>query len=210
MSQSAYAGITVTPDMLDAVLVCNSQGQWFRFRFWEDRVFIMDRRQEYMNYADYDSGWHDSPEEMEELHEKYSLLYGVTAPRNAKKVTLTKAIWAKLYYRAADRSRDYTTGGGKNHVTGEKERKRNLDGRRYKVLVGESNMHLQDQALVVHRELLKFQQIIGRETISEAEVRTCMEAAAKNKILKTKQDPFRIFQYYRGALIKANKLEMFN
>ena len=168
----------------------------------------MDRNQEYTNYADFDSGYNDN--DCEELHEKYVLLYGMQAPRNAKKVTLTKAIWAKLYYRAADRTRDYTTGGGKNHVTGEKERKRNLDGRRYKILQGESNMHLQDQALIVHRELLKMQNAIGRETISEAEVRTCMEAAAKSKILKTKQDPFRIFQYYRGALIKANKLEMFD
>ena len=209
MARSAYDGITVTPDMLEAVLVRNSQNQWFRFQFWEDRIFIMDRVEEYENYKDFDSGWHDSEEEVEELRGLYTALYGVAPPNLAGKVTLTKAIWAKRYFVAQDRTKDYVRGGSKNHVTGQRERKRNLDGRRYRALEGDNSVHLQDQALVVWRELLKFQQNADRETISEAEVRSCMEAAAKNKILKTKQDPFRIFQYYRGALIKANKLEMF-
>jgi len=209
--KSAYDGIVVTPDMLECVLVCNSEHHWFRFKLWEDRIFIMDRREEYKNYRDFDAKYEDTVDDRFDLEYLYKTLYKEDAPRGAKKVTLTKAIWAKYFYLAEDRTRTYTTGGGKNHITGEKERKRNLDGRKYRVLEGkESTLHLQDQALVVYRELLKFQQHAGKEAISEADVRSVMERAAASKILKTKQDPFRIFQYYRGALIKANKLEMFD
>lgn len=170
----------------------------------------MDRRQEWKGFQDWLSGWGTTEEERDELRELYGKTFGEQPPNLANVHTLAKAIYVKWYYMAEDRSSTYTVAGGKNHVTGEKERKRNLDGRRYKLLeTSESSMHLQDQALVVHRELLKFQKACGRETISEAEVRTVMEASAKSGILKTKQDPFRIFQYYRGALQKANKLEMF-
>lgn len=193
--------------MFDAVLVKNSQREWFRFALWEDRIFILDRREEYKNWADYDSGFVEN--DKEELHEHYTAFYGKRAPKNAHKVTLTKAIWVKLYLKAQDRSNDYTRGGSKDPVTGEKERKRNLNGRRYKVVQGLSDSHLQDQALTIHRELLKFQNQAGTETITEAEVIDLMNRIAEAKILRTKQEPFRIFQYYRGALIKAGKLEMF-
>lgn len=193
--------------MLDAVLVKGPQGDWFRFQLWEDRVFILNRREEYQGWVDFDDGFIEA--DMGELRETYHLLFGGPPPTNVKKVTLTKAIWAKRYFQAADRSTDYRTGGGKNHVTGEKERKRNLDGRRYRMTNGASTEHLQSQALTVHRELLKFQLACGRETISEGEVKTVMDNIAQAKTLKTKQDPFRIFQYYRAALIKANKMEMF-
>lgn len=208
MSKSAYQNIVITPAMFDAVLVKNSQREWFRFALWADRIFILDRREEYMNWKDFDDGWNDKGD-MDELHENYAAHYGEPAPKNAHKVTLTKAIWVKMYLKANDRSKDYIRGGSKDPVTGEKERKRNLNGRRYRVCQGLSEHHLQEQALTIHRELLKFQTQAGTETITEAEVVELMDRIAKAKILKTKQEPFRIFQYYRSALIKANKLEMF-
>lgn len=207
MSESAYQGIITTPAMFDAVLVKNSQREWFRFSLWEDRIFILDRREEYKNWADYDSGFGEN--DKEELHEHYEAFYGKRAPKNAHKVTLTKAIWIKLYLKANDRTKDYVRGGTKDPVTGEKERKRNLNGRRYKIIQGLSADHLQDQALTIHRELLKYQAQAGTETITEAEVIDLMDRIAAAKILKTKQEPFRIFQYYRSALIRSGKLEMF-
>jgi hypothetical protein len=207
MSESAYAGIVTTPAMFDAVLVKNTQREWFRFALWEDRIFILDRREEYRNWKDFDEGYIEN--DKEELHEIYQAYYGKPAPKNAHKVTLTKAIWVKLYLKANDRSKDYVRGGSKDPVTGEKERKRNLNGRRYRIIQGESTEHLQDQALTIHRELLKYQAQTGTETITEAEVVELMNRISEAKILKTKQEPFRIFQYYRPALIKANKLEMF-
>lgn len=193
--------------MLDAVLVSNSVGEWYRFQLWEDRYFIMNRRDEYRNYEDWDSAWLET--DIEEIHALYVKYFGKAAPKNAKKKTLTKAIWAKWFYMSQDRTGTYNTSGVKNHVTGERDRKRNLDGRRYRVLDGGNSEHLQEQALITYRELKKFQQAAGTETISEANVRTVMEQAQKSGLLKTKQDPFRIFQYYRGALIKCGKLEMF-
>ena len=207
MAESAYKGLIVTPHVLEAVLVQNSNGKWFRFALWEDRVFIMDRRQEFPNAEDWIDSWKDTEEEIEELRGYYIKAYGTAPPSRSNHKTLAKAIWVKWFYSAEDRTGDYSQVGKKNHSTGKRERKRNLDGRRYKVLESESTVHLQDQALVVHRELLKFQKASGRGEVAESEVRTIMESAAKSGILKTKQDPFRIFQYYRGALQKAGKLE---
>jgi hypothetical protein len=208
--QSAYDGIVVTPAMLDTVLVCNTEHKWFRFTLWEDRFFIMGRRQEHRDYKSFDALYEETADDLNDLAYLYKTLFGHEPPNGAKKATLTKAIWGKYWYMAEDRSGVYSLSGSKKTPTGERERKRSMDGRRYRVLDGQtSSVHLQDQALVVHRELLKFQRLADKETISEAEVRSVMETAAKEKILKTKQDPFRIFQYYRGALIKANKLEQF-
>lgn len=206
-AQSAYAGIVVTPRMLEAVLVKNTEGKWFRFDLWQDRVFIMNRREEWMNWQDFDSGYHDSPEEMEELSSLYYRWYGQHPPKNAVKVTLTKAIWAKMYLSAADRTGLYSNNPTKNPVTGERERKRSLDRRGYRALDVQSVEHLQNQALIVHRELLKLHTQLGKEVITEAEVSDMMTRLRDSGILKTKQDPFRIFQYYRPALIKSGKLE---
>ena len=46
--------------------------------------------------------------------------------------------------------------------------------------------------------------------ISEAKLQTLVKEAASNGVLKTKQDPWRIFQYYRAQLISAGSLKMRN
>lgn len=203
---SAYGDLVVTEPMLNAVIVCNNHGQWFRFQVWADRVFIMNRRLEFRNWADFDDAYNEDTD-MEDLHAEYAKWFGKPAPKNAKKVTLTKCIWGKMYLKCEDRSQDYRGGPPKDPVTGKAERRRNLDGRLYRALDGGNDTHLQAQALIVHSELLKRQRVAGRDYLTEAEVRDVMVQAAAAGILKTKQDPFRIFQYYRGALIKASKLE---
>lgn len=201
---SAY-DITVTPKILGTVLVKNSQREWFRFDLWEDRIFILDRREEYQNWEDFDSGFIDN--DIEDLHEQYLAAYGKAAPKNAHKKTLTKALWAKMYLKSKDRTGVYQTGGVRNVVTGEKDRKRNLDRRGYRALEVESIDHLQNQALIVHAALLKYHKASEKEYITEGDVRDLMSQLRDTGQLKTKQDPFRIFQYYRPALIKAGKLE---
>lgn len=205
MSKSSYDGITVTQKMLDATLVRNSENKWFRFALWEDRIFIMDRREEWKGWEDFDSGYLDS--DIDELHKKYVTLFKSAAPKNAHKKTLTKAIWGKLYLMSADRSDTYRTGQPIDPVTGERERKRSLDRRGYRALDVVGVDHLQNQALIVHRELLKLHKTSDKEIISEAEIMELMNRLRDSGVLKTKQDPFRIFQYYRPALIKAGKLE---
>lgn len=204
-AQSAYDGLSVTPKILDAILVKNSQGQWFRFDMWVDRIFIVDRREEYHGWKDFDSGYIDN--DIDELHEIYTALFNRPAPRNAVKITLTKAIYAKRFYMANDRSSTYTLGTPRDPVTGNKERKRSLDRRGYRAMEGESTVHLQNQALIVHRELLNLHKASNKEMLSEADIMDMMNRLRDTGVLKTKQDPFRIFQYYRPALIKAGKLE---
>ena len=204
MSTSNY-DIEPTPAMLECVLVQDMNSHWFRFSLWTDRIFIIQRRQEWKNWAHFDESWFDDADSMFDLHELYFRMYGRNAAKNAHKKTLTKAIWVKWHLASEDRTHTYITGGRTD--TGERERKRILDRRGYRVLEGESNMHLQNQALIVHRELLKLGKALKKEIITEAEVMDMMTRLRDSGILKTKQDPFRIFQYYRPALIKAGKLE---
>ena len=123
------------------------------------------------------------------------------------KKTLTKAIWGKLCYIANNRSETYRNAPLKDPVSGERERKRQLDRRGYRALDTASVDHLQNQALIVHREMLKLHKASNKEILTEAEISDMMTTLRDSGALKTKQDPFRIFQYYRPALIKAGKLE---
>lgn len=207
MSESAYHGIIVTPRMLATVLVQSRERKWYRFDLWEDRIFILDRWLEYRNWEEYDRTFTDESSDMFELHGTYKALYSCDAPANAHKKTLTKAIWAKYYLGAIDRTSTYSTGATRNNVTGERERKRSMDRRGYRALDVPSVENLPNQALIVHRELLKLHTQANKDIISEAEVIDLMNRLRDSGILKTKQDPFRIFQYYRPALLKANKLE---
>lgn len=202
---SAYKELIVTPKILAAVLVRNSQNEWFRFDEWHDRVFIMNRREEYNGWEDFDSGYTDG--DVEELHEIYLGLFGTAAPKNAHKKTLTKAIWAKRYMASNDRTGVYGRGGLKDSITGERERKRNLDRRGYKASESNNAVHMQNQALIVHRAILDYHASSGKEYITEGDVKDLMTNLRDSGKLKTKQDPFRIFQYYRPALIKAGLLE---
>jgi len=195
----------ITDKMLAAVLVKNNTNEWFRFDLWEDRIFIMTRREEYQNWEDYDDGYND--EDVEELHSIYLAMYQRPALKNAPKKTLTKAIWGKLYMRANDRSTTYRTGAVINDHTGQRERKRSLDRRGYRAIEGSNDVHMQNQAIIVHRALIGLHQDSNKEFVSESDVRELMDRLRDSGLLKTKQDPFRIFQYYRPALIKAGKLE---
>lgn len=204
--KSAYDGIKVTPAMLDAVLVQGPDMKWFRFQLWADRIFIMNRRLEWRNWKDFNDAYID--DDLEELRAEYTKWYHEDPPRNAKKVTLTKCIWAKMYLIANDRTDVYGCAKPKDPVTGKRERKRNLDRRMYRALGnGATVVHLQAQAMITYRALLEYQRQTQRDTISEAGVRDVMTRMRDDGTLRTKQDPFRIFQYYRPALIKAGLLE---
>lgn len=208
-AQSAYDGIKVTETMLEATLVKQtSTGQWYRFRVWTDRIMIVDRREEYRCWQEFDEGWGDNnPDDLVDIRARYLALFRQEAPKNAVKKTLTKAIWGKMYLSANDRSETYRSNPLKDPVTGKRERKRQLDRRGYRALDVASVDHLQNQALIIHRELLLLHKTSDKEIITEAEVSELMTRLRDTGVLKTKQDPFRIFQYYRPALIKAGKLE---
>lgn len=197
--------------MLDAVLVKNSEGKWFRFQLWEDRIFIMDREVEYRSFDDFFDCWTEADafdEEDGELRAMYIMAFGAPPPKNAKFVSIAKAVWCKCYLRANDRTDVYGHSTNRDPVTGAKERRRNLNGRQY--VINEPfegwTADLPEQAQIVYKALRELSEQVDSVTINEGAIKDLMTRLRDEGTLKTKQDPFRIFQYYRPTLKKIKLL----
>lgn len=213
-SRGIYQGLDRSDTVLSAVLV-QSGNKWFRFKLWADRVMIVSRTEEYNNFQEF-SKYAVSENDIQEARNLYHRYFDKFPPKNAKVAQIAEAVWCKLYAISEDRETAYTTGGGRDIVTGKKKRKRNLDGRLYSFpnQTAEEAANIQNrlaqlppQAKVCLKVFQKELSDSEKVTLNEAEIKDMMTRARDRGDLKTKQDPFRIWQYYRPALVEANLLK---
>lgn len=211
-----YQGLDRSDAVKHAVLVCNSLGEWFRFKLWTDRVMIMNREEEFKDFEEfkkYGVSLNDKPAAVE-LYTKH---FGFPPPKNAKVEQIAEAVWCKMYAKAKDRTEDYRTGGGRDVVTGKKKRKRNLDGRKYWIPdapnaeAARETMSklgsLPPQAKACLKIFQKELKDSDKTSLTESEVKDMVMRARDRGDMKTKQDPFRIWQYYRPTLVEAGLIK---
>ena len=182
------------------VLVRDNLGRYFKFRVWKDRVFIMGRAQEYKNFGEFEAMMLETP--CHTIHR--AILYnGGSINANASKAKALITLWTILLDKAEDRLDTYNIASGRDVVTGKKKRKSRTGNARY----GLTSKSCDDVKMPTQQKVCYniLKDAIGedKESLSAEEVQAACNNAAKSGILKTKQDPFRIFKYYQSALIKA-------
>lgn len=124
-------------------------------------------------------------------------LFHAPPPKGQELITTKLHVWHKLCSQVKNNLTD-KTGTPKDPVTNRKSTILNCTYHHGEIKEGTADIKTY-QAL---KSLELFRQCIGdRESVTEGELKQYVIDHAE--ILKTKQDPWRIFQYYRPALIKA-------
>lgn len=142
--------------------------------------------------------------QMPQLEEEHKRLFGHPIPAKATRVEACVAIWQKWCSIAEDRTK---TG---NPVNASGNKKQSYDNRIYTLLTGSKDMGLKTPQAIACVKILE-------ESMAKSEVPgelgTITEKDLKAKIyergaeLRTRQDAWRIFQYYRPQLIQTKVLK---
>lgn len=164
------------------------------------------------------SGWSHFNESMEPaMMLKLSINLGIMLEfRKGSKETLSLELWDHMCRRADDR-RQASTPRGFDPVTGAKKRgrkKQNLDGRRYHIIEPLSEKkEMLNEAPITTRQGRKIYEFFvdegfrtGSRVITEGRMKDIVNDRAEE--LRTKQDPWRIFCYYRPELVDCQLIKL--
>lgn len=189
-------------------LVHSQDNLWYRFK---DEVNagtrIMSPRALYKDWADF-----EVKSTIESLEPLYFVLFDKKADKKllADKVELSVQVWIRLCETSIDRTNKTTAGGN----TGAKRTNHKLADRKYEVVKFEiaADVKLPPQAktcMEFFKELAaaaKHDDAKGIFEIPEKDFQAYVVLHAER--LKTRQDPWRIFQYYRPQLIQLGHLRL--
>lgn len=136
-----------------------------------------------------------------ELHKKY---FGVVPPKDQNPVTSASWVWAYMIKHATPHL------ANTDPVTGEKERKSSNAKRGYRLTdkkldVGEIKTFQAIQCYKILYDLIATCDPQDPAIVSEELLKNTVERRAAE--LKTKQDPWRIFQYYRPKLVSLGYIK---
>ena len=195
-----YQGLDRSPAQTRLCIVEDTDGNFFKFKTPQENHIVAAGVQKL--WPNYDA-FHDNENEQTVLtyHEN---LFGANPPKEADKVTNSLMVWYKLCQTATDRTNQGTP---KDPVTG---RKSTIGNSKYYLGAEDHTKVLiktpQAQACFkIFLETLNSDKA-SLETLDGKEVRFLTEAVLKQVVmdraaeLKTRQDPWRIFQYYRPTL----------
>lgn len=137
-------------------------------------------------------------------------LFGKAIPKGMVKDEVALMVWAKIIARAKDRT---DLGGGETiNKEGKRGPRESLGDRIYIFALERYNkeeklpkqVHAIMEAVQTYFQSSKNEDDHdqGNPAILEKELRPVIEQAAKNGVLTTKQDPWRIFSYYRPMLVQ--------
>ncbi|CAB4182364.1 hypothetical protein UFOVP1090_2 [uncultured Caudovirales phage] len=188
-------------------LVQSQDGMWYVFPNEATTVAIINPRQVLKDWATFSAEMESKPND---LHDLFVTAFNrePTKGEMKDKVELSIQVWMQLSKTAANRLNSAPDPKTLNEKGEVKRVFKKLMNRGYEVIKLEVDpaLKLPPQArtcLEFFSELVKTENPSGEDrivTISEKVVQTYVETNAER--LKTRQDPWRIFQYYRPTLIK--------
>lgn len=209
-----YAGLTTTREGTELCVVIDKQGAVFKFDS-PSKVMIVKEAIVYMwgNFDQFDDWADKNHSQFTNIH---SQVFKSAVPKTTDVIIARVYLWKKLLEGATNR----TTAGdptrqATSHVPG---RRSSIGTRMYEVIQGAPACPIHTyQAVACYKIIVEEARptkvgehvdTVTKEAvptikylISEADLRDRVIARAAE--LKTKQDPWRIFQYYRPQLIAA-------
>lgn len=214
-----YAGTSAKRDeTLDKCLVLDKHGQAFLFDNGSVVTIVADAiEHKFLNYDKYDDWAESHQATWLELHQR---AFGEGFPRGMDFILARAFVWQKLCEMAADR----TTSGAASVPRNKAGRKNIYQTRTYAVIPSDDYVArlrvpqaiacyriLVDSATPrdtgqrrVHPTTREPEPIIVHEIV-ESELREIITRRAEE--LHTRQDPWRIFQYYRPVLMREGLLK---
>jgi hypothetical protein len=147
-----------------------------------------------MHYVDWDAFEQDKNWQMPQLEEEHKKLFGHPIPPKLNRAEVSLIIWHKWCETAEDKTKVAVTTGRKSTIESRIYTRVYEDGK-------PTQAQLKTPQAMACLKIFEESMDTEKHTISEKDLKDAVIKRAAE--LKTRQDPWRIFQYYRPQLIQA-------